>query len=103
MRAEDIILNETELAVLRALTFKRQSNSEIGDKCGVYSEHLRRVIASLRHHGFRIVSSTKGYWLARTEAEYNTWRRGYVDKIKYRIASVKAMDQGVDISPTEIL
>ncbi len=90
------ILSESELIVLKALTYSKQSSGELQDKTGYSGKVLREHISQLRRKGIRVVASNTGYWLSKSEEDYQRWRKGYVLRIKARIKSLRAMDGTID-------
>ena len=58
----------------------------------------RMDIADMRKKGIRICSSSrgKGYWIAKSEDEYEAMRREYLARIADMASTVKAMDNYVE-------
>lgn len=55
---------------------------------------VRLEIEKLRADGMRVCSSShgKGYWIAKTEEEYTSFRREYIARAKRQLQIVSAMD-----------
>lgn len=61
---------------------------------GLSERTVRRVLGELRDNGYRICENSgfKGYWLAKSEADYKVFRSDYVSRIRVQSNRVRAMD-----------
>ena len=65
-----------------------QRTFRVGDRVA------RRMIENLREKGVRVcgLNTTEGYWIAKTQAEYERFRRDYAAKAATIFRRVKNMD-----------
>lgn len=70
------------------------TRSDLRNRLHTSDRGARRILMDLRAMGVRVIgnSSSKGYWLASTEAEYKAFRRDYVSRAATIYKNVKAMD-----------
>lgn len=65
---------------------------ELHDLSHIADRQIRNIIGDLRAQGFRIVSTSKGYYMAQTEDEYKAFRNVYLAKARSIHERVRAMD-----------
>ena len=102
-----IVYRPEGLTPLESQIFERASNATRYDPVSrrelVYLTNacdrvVRECIESIRRKGGRICSGSgrKGYWVARTDAEYLEFRREYISRIRSLAGTLKAMDEVVE-------
>lgn len=59
---------------------------------------VREAIASIRLKGGRVVSDSSryGYWIAKTEGDYDTLRKEYLSRIDTLSKTLRAMDAATE-------
>lgn len=56
----------------------------------------RELIEEVQRHGWWVISGYgKGYWLARTNDEYQAWRRRELKRAESILSKIRIMDRGV--------
>lgn len=59
---------------------------------GFADRQVRKAIDDLRDEGLRIVSTSKGYYIAATEEDYKAFRALYIARVRTMLARLKKMD-----------
>ena len=78
-----------------------------GDICKTFrvgDRTARRMIEELREQGVRVygVNDTEGYWLCKTQQEYERFRRDYTEKARTIYRRTKNMDAQTDERQVDI-
>ena len=93
------MLNAIETVILdmckKASREKPVSIKEIKEVTMLPDNTIRKHVADLRGYGYRICSQAKGYWVAKNESDYLSFRGKYMAEISKRIDRLKAMDNTV--------
>ena len=74
----------------------------------ITDRRARKMIEDLRDQGVRVcgLSKESGYWIAKTQSEYERFRRDYVSKATTILRRTKNMDERTDkrqVSMSELL
>lgn len=89
-------------AILNALEYSSFSQPISRDSLRVWTKcsdrQTRDAIMDLRKMGYRIgaYSGGKGYWMCRSDAEYQLVRNMYLSKARDMLETVSAMDRNID-------
>lgn len=84
------------------------TRKEICDTFYIGDRKARRMIEELREQGVRVcgLNTTEGYWIAKTQDEYEQFRRDYAAKAATIFRRVRNMDNQTDegqVSINELL
>ena len=65
-----------------------------GFETGMHERSFRSAVEEMRKQGIRVVSNNGGggYWVAKTTAEYITFRNQQMARVRSILETVKAMD-----------
>ncbi len=92
-------MNNQLLAELKLATKENPANRFVlaGDY-GLTERQVRLDISDLRKSGYRVCSdsSNHGYWIAKTDKEYQRFRAEYISRATKIFDTVKAMDSNIN-------
>ena len=81
------------------------TRDEIISRFHVSDRRARKMIEELREKGIRVcgLNTTEGYWIAKTQAEYERFRRDYVSKATTIFRRATNMDNQTNEGQVSIL
>ena len=84
---------------------KPVTRQTICDTFHIGDRKARRMIEALRERGIRVcgLNTTEGYWIAKSQDEYEQFRRDYAAKAATIFRRVKNMDNQTDEGQVSIL
>lgn len=71
---------------------------ELAKRYGTNERQIRLYIQAMRNNGIRVCSdsSGRGYWIAKTTAEYERFRAEYGSRATKIFKTIKAMDEATE-------
>jgi biotin operon repressor len=87
-----VVVAQVEEMIRNASSEKPVTEREMTLRLGYPNRTIRRAIERIRHNGVRVITVTKGYFIAENENQYRAWRASYIHRAVNILGAVRAMD-----------